>query len=33
MNLIIRKGTELDIEELLRLNYQWGYEITRKEID
>jgi GNAT superfamily N-acetyltransferase len=32
MNLIIRKGTELDIEELLRLNYQWGYEITRKEL-
>jgi GNAT superfamily N-acetyltransferase len=32
MNLIIRKGMELDIEELLRLNYQWGYEITRKEL-
>src|SRR5687768_7693773 len=32
MNLAIRKWMKDDLNELLQLNYQWGYETTRKEI-
>jgi GNAT superfamily N-acetyltransferase len=32
MNLLIRKCREDDIKELLRLNYQWGYETTLKQL-